>query len=112
TEISWSPVAPFGTTSCTFDVCTLPFASVARTRRVCRPGSAGQTHFHCRQVSTEIASASVASCHVPPSTCTCTRLTPTCCDQATPATTTSPALTVALPDGTSIREESFTGPRS
>jgi hypothetical protein len=105
------PVAPSGTTSATFEVCTFPSASVARTRTVCEPFVAGHAYFHCRQVSAEMASASVASCHGPSSICTCTALTPTCCDHATPAIATVPAATWRPAAGTSMRDDSFTGPR-
>ena len=58
----------------------------ARNRR-------GHTHFHCRQVSTEIASARSRRSTGRRRPAPARRLTPTCCDQATPATTTSPAFT-------------------
>src|SRR6478736_3948572 len=68
--------------------------------------------LHCTQVSSEIAEASVASRHAPPSTCTSTFEIPTCCCQATPAITVSPALSPWPRSGTSIRDCSLIGPFS
>ncbi|KXC06333.1 hypothetical protein MhomT_06155 [Microbacterium hominis] len=79
---------------------------------VCCPGLACHGSDHCTQVSAEIAVARVASCQSPSSMRTCTPRTPTCCCQATPAITLSPAATVPPRRGTSMRLASLIGPRS
>ncbi len=78
--------------------------SVARTSTTCWPGVACQITFHCTQVAGESSVASVAACHGPLSTLISTLLTPRSGAQATPATTTGPAGTLALSLGTSIRD--------
>src|SRR5580704_2776775 len=103
------PVAPLGNTPASLLVWTAPVPSVARTWRVCSPDGASQTHTHCRQVSVPSAAPSLAVCHGPLSTLTCTREMPRCGAQATPPTATRPAETCASGRGTSIRDSVLIG---
>src|ERR1700685_929085 len=78
------PVAPLGNTPAWLAVWTAPVPSVARTWRACSPDGASQAHTHCRQVSVPSAAASLAVCHGPLSTLTCTREMPRGGAQAPP----------------------------
>src|SRR5690606_13460305 len=75
------------------------------------PGVAAHVHDHRRQVSTDATVPRVAGCHGPSSTRTSTALMPRCGAQATPATTTSPAGTVAPSRGRSMRDWVLIGAR-
>lgn len=87
----WYPVAPSGSTGARSSVWVTPFASVARTVTTCEPGPASTSARHIRQVTPLTSVASSASAHGPSSRRTSTRLMPTGCDHAIPATVTRPA---------------------
>ena len=94
----------------TCDVWTSPVPSIASTSRLCGPGVAVQGSVHWTQVAFEIGRLMVAVCQGPPSTRSWTALTPRSGAQATPPTATTPAGTVAPPEGTSMRDWVRIGP--
>ena len=71
------PVAPLGLAGLTPVICGVPSFSTARTSKVCRPASKGQSYLQITQVVSESGDLSRASCQGPsPSTRTSTRDTP------------------------------------
>src|SRR5215211_5209332 len=88
TTIWCQPVEPFGNGSVRSSVWIAPFASIARTLTVWRPGVACHGRLHWRHVLPLTAVARAASVHGPSSTRTCTAPMPTGWAQATPAIAT------------------------